>query len=83
MRHLGAFADDRLLGLDERTDVDAGRQFRARTHVGERTDGSVRPDHRQLGVGAQHPGILAHFDVDQSGVRPDGRAPGDRGRPFQ
>ena len=75
MWHLRALADDRLLGLDEGADVRPAAELRARAQVAERPDGGVRADHCQFGVCAQHAGILAHFAVDQGGVRADDGPP--------
>jgi len=63
MRHLRAVTDLRVLGLDEGADLAVRTEHGARTQPRERADFGVRIDHRQLTVGADDVGVLAHLDV--------------------
>ena len=71
VRHLGAVADLRVLGLHEAADLAVGTELGAGTEVGERADVGPGADDRQLGMGAYDVGTRAHLDVLERAVRSD------------
>ena len=71
VRHLGAVADGGVLGLHEGADLAEGAQHGPRSQVGERPDRGAVADHRQLALGAHHPGAGPDLAVLERRVRPD------------
>ena len=76
VRHLGAVADGGVLGLHEGADLAAGTQDGPGSQVGERPDRGAVADHRELAVGADHPGAGADLAVLERRVGPDHRVLG-------
>ena len=83
VRHLGSGAHDGVLDLDERSDLGAVGQHRARPEEGERADRGARADPGADAVRPGDGGAGADSAAGQGGVRTDGRPGRDGGAGLQ
>ncbi len=71
VRDLGACADRRVLGFDERAELALSAEDGAGPQVGERADGRAVTDDGLPAMGADDRGVVADRDIGQRGVRAD------------